>query len=299
MIKKYRFYVLAAFCVCIAVAVFLFYFSGPLFNPQYKLKKEAYALLREQAVQFGATDETFKNDKIKFEDFYKKKIVFEGGFLGDRKFEIPKAYIVYYGKIPDREAFKEGGSIHMNYTEPNKKALIESVFTHKSEDELLYSEEYRSFIVRKNKDDPSKAHTWFLKNAQLSSTDNLFGLVAYTFPLSPGIDPNYQSKRIAYVEYEGDITKSLIDCRWDPKIQTETPDDLCEKEQNLESFFQCKSWKEKKKEPPRCMHFFNDNNISYALTFPFSDLKNWKKNRADTIKFFNGFEIKKADGSKQ
>lgn len=70
--------------------------------------------MRAYLLGLGVTADTFSNDKIKIEDFYKNKIIYEGGFLGDRKFEIPKAYISSFSHIiPDKETLSENSSISL------------------------------------------------------------------------------------------------------------------------------------------------------------------------------------------
>lgn len=258
----------------------------------------------EQAVQMrtylmglGVTADTFSNDKIKIEDFYKNKIIYEGGFLGDRKFEIPKAYISSYSHIiPDKETLSENSSISFLYIGPDKRAKVEKSFTDNNFTELMDSGRYIYLSLRGEKEDPDSITDFFQKDTIPSPEDNIFGLVAYKFKKKLSDDLQKKSIQIIYGEYQSNKVKSRIHCF--SEFINEESKKQCESDLIKGDGSVCDS-KKIKGRSPECIHIFGDHNISYALTFPFSEFKNWKQNRIDAIKFFNGFEIKTADGSKQ
>ncbi len=313
MIKKYKFYVL----VLSALASILFYGYAfavdqesletlrkiskmdkaeqkKLFEKVEQLEKGSIVKqvmeMRAYLSGLGVTADTFSNDKIRIEDFYKNKIIYEGGFLGDRKFEIPKAYISSYSHIiPDKETLSENSSIRLSYMGPDKRAKVEKLFTDASYAKVIESGRYTNLYVSRDIEWFNLKEDEFVRNAHPSLENNIFGLVAYKYSQ---IRPD--NLHILYLEYKDGKIKSFMNCHWDfvdqeSKKQCERDlaegnSSVCNQKEINKSF--------------GCSHIFSDKNISYALTFPFSDLKNWKQNRIDAIKFFNGFEVKTTDGSK-
>ncbi len=184
----------------------------------------------------------------------------------------------------------------MGYVEPDKHSIYENVIEKESVTKLYASGKVTNLSVSGGAKDFNKIPEHIKKLARPTEED-AFSLIAYKYPPSPRDPPEYPSKHILYLEYKENKVNSVIDCYWKSKKTAPPPKSpMCmglssDKAKNEEILALVCSDTEVDS-PPMCTHIFNDENLSYGVTFPADRLQNWNQNRLETINFFKQFEKK-------